>query len=331
LLWIKIKAGSTEVDDIYKYLEPLPRWLCQEACVFIAAAIWDRLDPAQKDVFGNRPTTAWDHRRGLIPVFGFHRPDRLRAFRSVTIMSALFEHTMTYAVWSKLGVAFVRSQTITVDQQVTDLGTRKLRIYTLFAEGWSKRVRDRSGGIATVFKLIAERQLIDPGQPVCIVLNVDDDTPENQDKLRSAFPRYVPMPNNVRGQNEYRDHHQIAHLSALNSYTADINFIELVFDIGSPEQRIARTGLEVYQALMRTSLREPDGTHDVTLVVMDHDVALWLSQWFEPAEQVEIIAVDTGDELKRRGRPGRPRLANPKSGAERTREYRERKQRRAAD
>lgn len=174
-------------------------------------------------------------------------------------------------------------------------------------------------------KLIEEHKLIDADKPVCIVLNVDDDTLDNQNDLRALFPDYIPMPNNVRGQNEYRHVHQIVHLSALNSYTADIRWIEQVFGIGNSEQRIARARQETHQALMRTSLREPNNTHDVTLVIMDLDVKLWLHQWFAPHDRVEIIPIDTGDVLKRRGKPGRPRLANPKSGAERTRAWQQRK------
>jgi hypothetical protein len=36
--------------------------------------------------------------------------------------------------------------------------------------------------------------------------------------------------------------------------------------IDSKTQRIGRTGQEVYQTLMRLSLREPRATHDITLV-----------------------------------------------------------------
>jgi hypothetical protein len=59
------------------------------------------------------------------------------------------------------------------------------------------------------------------------------------------------------------------------------------------EQRIARLGQEVYQTLMRLSLREPSSRADVTLVVVDKDVAEWLPQWFEPRDQVEVAEIDS--------------------------------------
>ena len=72
------------------------------------------------------------------------------------------------------------------------------------------------------------------------------------------------------------------------------------------EQRIARTGAAVYQALMRLSLRDPTAKRDVTLVVMDKDVAEWLPQWFTPADQVEVAGIEA--DVARKGHPGRPDL-----------------------
>ena len=84
------------------------------------------------------------------------------------------------------------------------------------------------------------------------------------------------MPHNSRGQNRFRGYHQALHCASLNSYTPDIRWMESVLGIDSKTQRIARTGQEIYQSLMRLSLRDPRSTRDVTLVVMDMEVADWL-------------------------------------------------------
>jgi hypothetical protein len=75
--------------------------------------------------------------------------------------------------------------------------------------------------------------------------------------------------------------------------------------IDGQRQRIARTGQEVYQSLMRLSIRDPTSHHDVTLIVMDKDVAEWLPRWFEPADQVEVIAIDSNGVVRPKGKPGR--------------------------
>jgi hypothetical protein len=126
------------------------------------------------------------------------------------------------------------------------------------------------------------------------------------------------MPHNSKGQNRFRIYHQLLHCAALNSYTPDIRWIETALGIDGERQRIARTGQEVYQSLMRLSIRDPRSQHDVTLVVMDKDVAEWLPQWFEPADQVKVTEIDSTGVVRRKGKPGRPSVGDrPMTAAER--------------
>jgi hypothetical protein len=99
--------------------------------------------------------------------------------------------------------------------------------------------------------------------------------------------------------------------------------METVLGIGSKSQRIARTGQEVYQALMRLSLRDPTSDHDVALVVMDKDVAEWLPQWFTPLDQVEVSEISSAGIIRRKLKRGRPTTGDrPMSEAERSAHYR---------
>jgi hypothetical protein len=304
------------VDDIYAYLDPLPAWLVEGAALFTDHNRWlqmtERID-------------VWN--RGLITISGFRRPDALLAFSRVTMMSALFTDTMVYTLWDQLGVEFVASPLIRVSEPVTPLGKRKLRIYWLSAEGWSKNTRDRSGGIGPVLDLIAQSGAIDVEDPVCVCVNKDDGGEADPAQVQAHFPRAVMMPHNSRGQNRFRVYHQLIYTAALNSFTTDIRWIESVLGIDPHTQRIARTGQEIYQTMMRLSLREPSGTSDVSVVVMDKDVAEWLPQWFAPRDQVEVIEIDASGVIRRKGKPGRPRLGDkPQTSAERMRRLRARRQ-----
>ena len=264
--------------------------------------------------------------RGLVTITGFRRPDALTSFGQVTMMSALFRHTMVHAVWSQLGVKFVPSQSIRVSAPTSLLGSRRLRIYWMSDEGWSKNVRDKSGGIAAVLRLIAETGVIDRDEPVCVVVNKDDSSAGGPAAVRDVFPNHILMPHNSRGQNRFRHYHQLLYLASLNSYTPDIQWIEAALGIDAREQRIARLGQEVYQTLMRLSLREPSSRADATLVVVDKDVAEWLPQWFEPVDQVEVIEIDSAGVIRRKGKPGRPTINDTgMSAAERQRRRRQRR------
>jgi hypothetical protein len=317
---LKRRVRGQQFDDIYKYLDPVPRWLLQKNYLFTNRQAWDRMVDWQHGAH------SW-HQRGMVTITGFRRPDVLRSFARVTVMSALFRHTMLYAVWQTLGVRFTPSLRIDLHVTTTPLGSRKLRIYWLYDQGWSKLTRDRSGGIAKILELIKDADVIDLNTPVCVSLNKDDISQEHPHLVSDIFPNAIVMPHNVRGQNRWRQYHQLVHCAAFNAYTSDIRWIEAALGIDAAEQRIARVGQEVYQTALRLSLREPSSPHDVQVVVVDKDVAEWLAQWFEPRDQVEVIEIDSSEVIRRKGRTGRPPIGRrAMSNAERQRRFRLRHQ-----
>jgi hypothetical protein len=250
------------------------------------------------------------HDQGSVSISGFRRPDMLTAFQRVTIMSALFRHTMLFAVWQKLGVDFTPSTEIRMAVPTSQLFRRRLKLYWLSDQGWSKTARDRAGGIGKILRLIEQANVIDPQQKVCVVTNKDDATEQNPSAVTAVFANGMVMPHNTRGQNRFREFHQLIHCASLNSHTADIRWLEKVLGIDARHQRIARLGQEVYQSAMRLSLREPSSAADVTVVVIDRDVAEFVAQWFEPSDQVEVAEIDASGVIRPRGRPGRPAIGD---------------------
>ena len=307
--WLMRRVYLEKLDDIYEYLNPVPKWLVQGASLFTDCEAWTRM----VSHIGSGPL------RGQVTISGFRRPEALKSFRRATIMSALFKHTMLFDLWSQLGVEFRESNLVKINAPTTSLGSRTLRIYWLTDQGWSKRLRDRSGGIEAIFRLIKQSGIINEGETVCVCTNKDDASEDDPRVVLNNFRNAEIMPHNSRGQNRFRHYHQLIHTAALNSYTPDIRWMETVLGIDSKQQRIARAGQEIYQTLMRLSLRDPRQTHDITLVVMDKEIAEWLPQWFEPAEQVEVIEVDSSGVMRRKkSRTGRPALGErPMTAAER--------------
>jgi hypothetical protein len=309
LKYVERRAGYVkELDDIYKYLEPIASWILQDAPLFTDKLGWDRMTRR----------TDYQPDRGQITISGFRRPDALACFGRVTLMSALFLHTMLHDIWEPLGVKFTPSRLIPIDRRTVPLGARTLRIYWLTDEGWSKRLRDRSGGMGPIFDLIKRAGVLDLNADLAICTNKDDADELNPSLIREAFPGSTLMPHNARGLNRFRHMHQLIHCAALNAHTPDIVWIETMLGIGADEQRLARCGQEIYQTLMRLSLRDLTATDDVTLVVMDKDVAEWLPQWFDPIDQVIVEGIDSEGVIIRKGRAGRPTVGEaPMTDAER--------------
>lgn len=306
LVWVKLRQDGVAVDNIYEYLDPIPRWLLQEAALFTDMTAWNAMtikpDP-------ENPVED----RGLVTIIGFRRPDILKVFARVTIISAMFEHTMTYMVWKSLGVRFVPSREIDIDVPRTSLGKRKLNIYWLYDEGWSKYIRNASGGIKPVLELIKQSGIVEADAEICAIVNKKEEYGYDDPAIvREVFPKAVIMPHNSKGLNRFRHHHQLIHLAALNAHTRDIQWLESVLGINVDQQRIARTAQEVYQAAMRISLREPKSTADVDIIVSDKAVAEWFAQWFEPSDQISVFEIDSTGVIKRKGKRGRKPIGDRK-------------------
>jgi len=328
LIKLDTRIKGKDKDDIYDYIAPIPEWvkrdyLSGDAPVFTHKASWERL--TVKPEAG----TKFDFRFGTITFIGFRRPDKLKAFQSVTIMSALFEFTMARDVWKSLGVTFQKSDTIIKSNPYIQLGKRTLHIYYLTDDRWTKYLRNRAKGIVNVFELIAKAKVFSRKDQIGIVINKDDD--KRLHEIRRVFPNVVQIPHASRGLNAYDNLHKMIYLAALNPYTSDIQWIENVLGIDAEQQRINRTGQEIYQTVNRLSMRKPKSRADVTVIIPEKFIADFVAKQYQPTDQVivEELPIDTGDMFthKTRGRKkGVPQGTTPPvSAKERMRQMRARK------
>jgi hypothetical protein len=191
---VRRRVNLASVDDVYQLLHPVPSWVLQDCPIFAAQESWMKLLAGRSG----------GPQRGQISVCGFRRPDALKHFKRVTMMGALLRHSLAWQVWESLGVRFVPSSLVKVSQPTTWLGPRRLRIYWLTDAGWSKRSRNRAGGIIKVLEIIRAAGVIDPDAPVAVVVNKDDGSEDRPDIVRRVFPQAVILPHKVAGQNRFR-------------------------------------------------------------------------------------------------------------------------------
>jgi hypothetical protein len=316
----ELRAKNAKYDQVYALFSDVARWMIEGAPLFTAQGPWDRMvAPPEPGV--RRPNDT-----GQITISGFRHPEILEGFGRVTVLSALFEHTMMYHLWKGLGVEFVPSTTIHIDAPTVPLGERKLHIYYFTDEPWSKTARNRrtDDGTGAILDLLQKSNAIDMEQPVCVVTNKDDASEDNPQKVLEYFPNAIMMPHKVAGQNRFREYHQLIYVASLNSRTPDIKWLENVRKINSKAQRIGRTLTEIYQAIGRLSLRDEKATHDITVIVPDKDIAELLVEQFSPAEQVELHHIDASGVISPRGRPGPKPSGTAKTNRERQAEWRKR-------
>ena len=128
----------------------------------------------------------------------------------------------------------------------------------------------------------------------------------NNDLPNNFFraPGAKRLPNSPHGLNEFQVFHTTVVLSALNPRSCQFAFLE--------EQGIDGTAVRtnhywsaVYQAVMRSSIRNPNCREPKRIIVMDSDTAHWLAKKF-PGAKVSPLG-DTAL-ATRKGKPGRQRI-----------------------
>lgn len=332
---IQRKVYTAPRDEVNRLVAPYAEWILGGAELFTRQEPWDTLNkPLEKMTTAERN----DYFRGRISIAGFRRPDGFRLFQKTTVMCALAKHTMMHDLWSKLGVRWTKSKDIDVDTPLLDLGSRRLDIYWLSDQGWSKYLRDKSGGIDGVLKLISEARtphghhIIPLREPILLQLNRDDAQPDGagrtrQDRVdwRKHWPNATLLPFAVHGLDQFKSRHILVHVAALNPFGEDITWLEKTIGVSSKQQREARLGQQIYQTLCRLSIRNPQATSNITCVVADKSVAEFLSRCFHG--QVRVLEIPSAGVIKRREKPGpKPKSPDgkPISAKERMRAYRAR-------
>lgn len=248
-----------------------------------------------------------------LTVFSFLRPSIFDGFKSVMIAGACFEASILYKSFMQRGVTF----------KVADHATRELR-FTSHPNGssvtfsyamnhhWSKRHRDKEGRKAWA-KIVNGVKEHFQDKPFIWSANKD-----MKDDLFGPEAAALRLPQSPHGLNTFSDVDNVAFLSAHNLIPAHAKFIEQHLLMSREEIQTAVHRQHAYQAIMRSSLRNPSNTNPKNIFVPDLATALRLQNMFDGAI---LQFLDFGLGLKPIVR-GRKRIHE--TAADRTQVYRQR-------
>lgn len=230
------------------------------------------------------------------------RPTIFEGFRRVIIMSACFEESLMYMLWSRMPTINVEFRDVT---SMIKLRYREhvngdcLDIHYAIDGSWSKTARGRTvrtldGDEVELFDGIraAARGLLGDASRCAYLVNNDvgDDADETAERL-PAFSH---------GLNTYQHLHNAVLLIAINPPPGHFGFLQRFADIEAEDIRSAMYRACVYQAAMRISLRDPECRVARKLVVPDRATAEWLSVMFPGSRVHDLGVFETGNPRKRR-------------------------------
>jgi hypothetical protein len=243
-------------------------------------------------------------KRGEGKVLAFHsvlKPEILADFAEVLMAGANFEDSAIFKLWGEEGVEFEPDPEFSKGLRYSNHPNGDLvTIYYVTEHRWSRKRREApvgEGGAKTQDRMIqATKELFPCGRFVWHSNKSLVDDPFGSPAER--------LPNRPHGLNSFAGFDDIVFLSSLNPTTDHFRFLQSR-ELSGGEVRGFTYFAEAYEAVMRTSLRDPGNHQPKRILVPDRGLAEYLHDVF-PGSKVEKLDLGLIDEVsKRRGRPKR--------------------------
>lgn len=258
-------------------------------------------------------------RRGEGKVLAFHsvlKPEILDGFGSVFMAGANFEDSEIYKLWGEAGIKFEPDTKFAEGLRYAQHPNGG-QVTICYATGrqWSKKRREAQegeGGLTVQDRIVQATKEIFSSRRFLWHANKSVDA-NTFDALGER------LPHKPHGLNAFSGIDNIVFLSSLNPPTDHFRFLESR-GLNGGEVRACTYYAEAYQAVMRTSLRDPNNQNPKLIIVPDRGAAEYLHDVF-PGSKIEKIETGLNDEPpKRKGRPkkhgsNRERLAQQRQKA----------------
>lgn len=210
-------------------------------------------------------------------------------FKSVLLMSANFEDTEMYRIWSRLGVKFEPVKGLGGQELPTEHSPevcKRIKIYYL-VDRWSLAAKSNykyrkiyeDECIRAVTELIGDQKFI-------YAINTGD-----RQSLFKGFPNGTQVKPMAHGLNEYRDRDHAVMFFIANHSVDRTDFLQKLFGIPFEEGMNMINTSAYYQFVCRTSLRETPAAsssrHNI-IIVMDKSLAETLHAKFPGSKLIQF-------------------------------------------
>jgi hypothetical protein len=257
--WIRRNPFGDEVNALFSdlaadLLDPMRH-------VFVLENRWNDLAPFAPHVY-----------QGEIDVLSVLHPDRFKNWRSVTMMAARADMTMTHLLWSRLFGQRFGMHPLQAGLPVRHTNGQRLTLRYFFQERATRAMLARKaegGGTMqqAICRSVAEHY---KGRSFLWTLpqsgadgGVRDTFWQGKD---GAFQPRLRLPGRSFGLNLWREYHNLALLSVINLSPSQYQLLEL---LGTPPDDVfqALSATILYQDLFRSSLRDPKAGQPVESVM----------------------------------------------------------------
>jgi hypothetical protein len=241
--------------------------------------------------------------RGEGGILAFHSiltPEVLEGSASVFMASANVEDSQVFKVWGQQGVEFkpdleFAKKLLYTEHPNGDLVT----IYYVTDHQWSRKRKEAilEDGTTILERMIkAAKEMFTSGRFLWHANKAVTESPFDAPAQR--------LPNKPHGLNVFADYDDIVFLSSLNPTTDHFRFLKEQYGIEGDEVRRFTYLSAAYQAIMRTSIRDPESRSAQRILVPDLSLAEYLHEML-PGSKLEKLDIGLVEGSAKK--PGRPK------------------------
>ena len=239
--------------------------------------------------------------RGEGKILAFHsvlQPALLGGFASVRMASANFEDFQVFKVWGALGAQFKADPQFARGLRFSEHPNGDaVTIYYVTDHQWSRKRREKTfedGRTILDHMVQAAKKLFPTGRFLWHANKSIEEDPFGSPAQR--------LPNKPHDLNMFMDFNDIVFLSSLNPPPDHFNFLKQQYGLNSDEVRAFTYLASAYQAIMRTSIRDPKNHAPKRILVPDWSLAAYLQEML-PGSKMERLDIGIVDEApQKRGR-----------------------------
>jgi hypothetical protein len=202
-------------------------------------------------------------------------PELLHRFREVTILSANFEETLCYKLWSTMNVNFVEHTAFVRELREVPTSAELIIKYCL-DKPWSAKKADKvieGKNIRQWMIEIIEKDMRERG--LTGILTLDNKKHDNEELF--SWANSAPLPQVSHGLNTFQDYNNVVMLGAYNPPPHTIKFLKHHFCLDAADIKDGIMHQNLYQAAMRSSLRDPNNHDQKIIYVPDKGCAEYLA------------------------------------------------------
>lgn len=222
----------------------------------------------------------YDDKGYKLHVTSFIKPELLLQFKSVLISSSKFELSLSYKIFTMMGIILKQKSIDPKYSAMPDRDYSNVTIKYFSDKNWSKSVKAQQFKNKTFEQMIYERASNEfQGQP--FIYNANRSF---RDKCTNGT-----LVTSIHGVNSHIGIKNVLYMPALNA-SADVVRVLSTMGITRKDIDFDRNVLSAYQFASRSAIRDPNNTEDITIYVTDKRTADFLSEEFSNSK-VEYICL----------------------------------------